>query len=423
MKEKRADILDTCDKKSGRLLKEIVSPKLTKKCSSGFYTGRYVFLIGIFMAWTFFSMGQARQYSLQKVVIDPGHGGHDSGCLGGKVKEKDVALSIGLKIGKLISDQYSDVKVIYTRTTDKFVELHERANIANLAKADLFISIHCNSACFFDKKKKKEICNIETKGAETWVMGLHKSEANLEVSKRENEVVLLEKDYMKQYDGFDPNSPEANIIFSLYQNAHLEQSLKIASYVQLELKERGRNNRGVKQAGFLVLFKTSMPSILVETGFLSNQEEERYLGSEKGQREIAEGIFQAFRSYKKSVESGTTKIEVKDSSSSSDKNNPIVKEPSETAEEEQLYFAVQFLMSPSSLKKNHSSFKGLEGVQEEKDGAVYKYTQGRYAAIDDAIQMQSQLRSKGFPDAFVVAYYNNKRISMKEARKMLEKSN
>lgn len=246
----------------------------------------------------------AKPYALTRVCIDAGHGGHDTGCIGGKAKEKDVALGIALKLGKYIEDHFPEVKVIYTRKTDVFVELHERAAIANNAKADLFICIHCNSACYRDKKKRKDVCNEETNGVETWVMGLHKSEANLEVSKRENEVVLLEKDYTKKYDGFDPNSPEANIIFSLYQNAYLDQSLRMASLVQGEVAKKGREERGVKQAGFLVLFKTYMPSVLIETGFLTNPTEAKFLTSEKGQDAMAHSVFNAFKSYKSSVETG-----------------------------------------------------------------------------------------------------------------------
>jgi N-acetylmuramoyl-L-alanine amidase len=239
-----------------------------------------------------------KHYALTRVCIDAGHGGHDSGCISGKAKEKDVALGIALKLGKYIENHFPEVKVIYTRKTDVFVELHERAAIANNAKADLFICIHCNSACYRDKKKRKDVCNEETNGVETWVMGLHKSEANLEVSKRENEVVMLEKDYSKKYDGFDPNSPEANIIFSLYQNAYLDQSLRMASLVQGEVVRKGREDRGVKQAGFLVLFKTYMPSVLIETGFLTNPAEAKFLTSEKGQDAMALSVFNAFKSYK-----------------------------------------------------------------------------------------------------------------------------
>ena len=175
-------------------------------------------------------------YAVTKVVIDAGHGGHDVGCLGRNGgREKDVALAVALKLGKYIETHFKDVQVIYTRKTDVFVELHERAAIAYNANANLFICVHCNSACYRDKRMKREICSEEAFGAETWVMGLNKSEANLEVSKRENEVVLMEKDYSAKYDGFDPNSPEANIIFSLYQNTFLDQSLKFAEGLILDL--------------------------------------------------------------------------------------------------------------------------------------------------------------------------------------------
>jgi N-acetylmuramoyl-L-alanine amidase len=346
-------------------------------------------------------------------VIDAGHGGHDSGCLGSKSKEKDIALKISLKLGAYIEEHFPDVQVIYTRNKDVFVELHERATIANNAKADLFICIHANSACYFNKKLKKEMCNKDTQGAETWVMGLNRSEANLEVSKRENEVVLLEKDYIKQYDGFDPNSPEANIIFSLYQNAFLDQSLKMASYIQQEFVKNGRNNRGVKQAGFLVLYKTTMPSILVETGFLSNLDEERYLNSDKGQTETASAIFQAFKSYKHSVDQAATRAE--------NKSNEKAEEKSTSDSE--LVFGVQILLASKPLKKDNPQFKGVENALEEQDKGVYKYTVERLSSLDQAIDLQVKMREKGFSDAFIVPYHNKKRISMKEARQLLERMN
>ena len=354
---------------------------------------------------------------MSRVVIDAGHGGHDSGCLGSKSKEKDIALKIALKLGDYIEENYPDVKVIYTRDKDVFIELHERATIANNAKADLFICIHANSACYFDKKKKKEMCNKETKGAETWVMGLNKSEANLEVSKRENEVVLLEKDYTKQYDGFDPNSPEANIIFSLYQNAFLDQSLKMASYIQQEFTKNGRNNRGVKQAGFLVLYKTTMPSILVETGFLSHPDEERYLNSDKGQTETAQAIYHAFKSYKHSVELTVPRTEQKAIEKAE------VQPDTESQVSDELLFGVQILLTPKPLRKGHPDFKGIEDVLEELDRGTYKYTIERFSSLDKAIDLQIRMREKGFSDAFVVPYHNRKRISMKAARQLLEKSN
>ena len=232
-------------------------------------------------------------YRIRTVVLDAGHGGHDSGCLGGDSKEKNIALSIALKLGKMIEERYPDIKVVYTRKTDVFVELRERAEIANNKDADLFICIHCNSG------------NKAAYGFETFVMGLHKTDDNLSVSKRENASILLEKDYKQNYDGYDPNSPESNIIFNLYQNLYMEKSLTFASKVQANVVEHaGRYNRGVKQAGFLVLYKTAMPSVLIETGFLTNINDEKYLLSEKGQAGMVTAIFRAFKEYKTDMEEG-----------------------------------------------------------------------------------------------------------------------
>ncbi len=248
-------------------------------------------------------------YRIKTVVIDPGHGGHDSGCLGSSAKEKHVALEIALKLGKLIEQNYPDIKVIFTRKTDVFIPLHERADIANRNHADLFICVHLNSG------------NKVAYGAETYVMGLHKTEDNLNVAKRENASILLEDDYKTQYDGFDPNSPEANIIFSLYQNQFMHQSLSFASKIQDQFEEyAGRNNRGVKQAGFLVLYKTAMPSVLIESGFLTHDMEEKYLDSDKGESTIATSIFRAFREYKIDMESSN---EERNGSTKENKNKSI----------------------------------------------------------------------------------------------------
>ncbi|MCH2044779.1 MAG: N-acetylmuramoyl-L-alanine amidase, partial [Saprospiraceae bacterium] len=208
------------------------------------------------------STEQAPQKKVRRVIIDAGHGGKDSGSLGSKCQEKDIALKIALKLGEYISTYLPDVEVVYTRKTDKFIPLHERAEIANDSDADVFISVHCNSL----PKAKKYI-----NGTETYVMGLHRAEENLAVAKRENEVILLENDYQQRYEGYDPSSPEAHIIFSMYQNAYLGQSILLAEKVESQFKNRAkRSSRGVKQAGFVVLRATAMPSILVETGFLSN---------------------------------------------------------------------------------------------------------------------------------------------------------
>lgn len=428
-KNSKGDILDTCKDKSVQIAIFSV-PKLIKKNRLFFYLFQLVFLPALCLLFSSFHVIEKRSFGITRVVIDAGHGGHDSGCLGKKSKEKDIALSIALKLGQLISDKYPEVKVIYTRKTDEFIELHERATIANNAKADLFICIHCNSACYYDKKKKRETCNEETNGVETWVMGLHKSEAQLEVAKRENEVVLLEKDYTAKYDGFDPNSPEANIIFSLYQNTFLDQSLRLASFVQQEIKTKGRDSRGVKQAGFLVLYKTSMPSVLIETGFLSNPDEERYLSSSKGQEESANSIFKAFKAYKSSVETG--KMGISENSNDSDdkvkpeketqemeykSDTPEKSSPSTNQEtrEKKIQWAVQFYTSPSKLAKNSPKLKDFEDIKVEKTGSVYKYTAGLFEKLEEAVSYQSKIRKSGYKDAFVVGYYHDKKVSFSEA--------
>lgn len=232
-------------------------------------------------------------YKVKKIVIDPGHGGKDPGTSGSSSKEKDVALEIALKLGKTINEYLPDVEVIYTRDGDSFPQLNERADLANNSGADLFLSIHCNW-----------ISNPKIKGTETYVMGVHKSDDNLKIAQRENSVILLEDGYEENYDDFDPNSPESYILFSLYQSAYQESSLKLAQNIETQFKDRAnRRSRGVKSAGFLVLWQTSMPSVLIETGFLSNPQEEKELNDELYQEYIASAIFRAVRDYKNDLES------------------------------------------------------------------------------------------------------------------------
>ena len=226
------------------------------------------------------------------IVIDAGHGGHDPGCMNGGVKEKEVTLALALALGSKIKEQMPDVKTIYTRSSDKFVELWERSAIANKNNADLFISLHCNSTK-----------NPTVHGTETFAMGLHKAEDNLEVAKRENSVLLIEENYLQRYDGFDPNTPESHIYFSLFQNAYMDQSIRLAAKVENQIsKGINRASRGVKQAGFVVLWKSGMPSILVESGFISNKDDREYLSSEKGVDEMATAMSTAIYEYKKSFE-------------------------------------------------------------------------------------------------------------------------
>lgn len=233
------------------------------------------------------------EFKVDVVVIDAGHGGHDPGTRGVKTLEKDVALKISLKVGNYIEKNVPGVKVIYTRKNDTYLALDERAEIANKNKADLFICIHANS-----------LPGTKAYGTETYVMGLHKDKINFELAKRENSVILMDENYEERYEGFDPNSPESYILFSLTQSAFQESSLLFAEKVEEQFKTRvGRQSRGVKQAGFVVLWRTTMPSVLIETGFLSNQKEEQFLATENGQDLIASGIYRAFKEYKSAVES------------------------------------------------------------------------------------------------------------------------
>jgi N-acetylmuramoyl-L-alanine amidase len=293
--------------------------------------------------------GKKTGYKLRTVVIDAGHGGHDTGCLGSDSREKEVALRIALKLGKLIEANCPDVKVIYTRKTDVFIPLIERANIANRAKADLFICIHLNSG------------PKAAYGAETFVMGLHKSDDNLNVAKRENAAILLEDNYQKNYDGFDPNSPEANIIFSLYQNQFMTQSLSFAAKIQKQFKDNSkRYSRGVKQAGFLVLYKTAMPSVLIENGFLTNDNDQRFLSSDAGQASMASSIYRAFKSYKSELETGIVsndKIEEQDN---------LVEEKSDTNKNDQIVTTSTSLKDPKTDKKATEDNSPVKSVDTTK---------------------------------------------------------
>jgi N-acetylmuramoyl-L-alanine amidase len=260
---------------------------------------RVIFVIGFALSIISATMPQLeptkpiKKNTIKTVCLDAGHGGKDPGCLGpAGAREGKVTLKIILELGKRLKAEYPDMKIIYTRDTDEFIELYERADIANRNKADLFISVHCNAAL-----------NKSAYGTETYTMGLHKTDGNLNVAKRENSVILQEKDYQTAYSGFDPNSPLAHIMMANYQSAFMASSVKFASKVEEQfLKNYQRKSFGVKQAGFLVIWRTAMPSVLIETGFLTNPEEENYLASEKGQKEVAEGIAKAFKHYKEEIE-------------------------------------------------------------------------------------------------------------------------
>jgi N-acetylmuramoyl-L-alanine amidase len=264
--------------------------------------GKYITKIAIILLFTpqLFAQVEAGSRKIKTVVIDPGHGGRDPGAVGKMSKEKEIALGISQKLGKLINQRFPEVKVIYTRNDDRFIELYQRAEIANKSKADLFISIHANSSV-----------KQSPSGVEFWVLGLHKSDENLEVVKKENAALQFEQDVRKNY-GFDPNSPEGSIIMTMQQSLYLDQSIQLAKLMEARfVKEDNQLNRGSKQAGFIVLYKTSMPSVLVEVGFISNSDEEQYISNETGQNKIAANLSLAFADYKLKYESGAIKpIEV-----------------------------------------------------------------------------------------------------------------
>lgn len=368
-----------------------------------------------------------RRGFVNTVVIDPGHGGRDPGTIGRRHREKDIALAISLKLGEYIKEYIDDVEVIFTRETDLFVPLHERARIANENKADLFISIHCNSAA-----------SRLAEGTETFVMGLHRSQANLEVARRENKSILYEDDYLETYDGFDPNSPEANIIFALYQNAYLEQSLQMASLVQQQFRERARRiDRGVKQAGFLVLYNITMPGVLVETGFLSNPREEAYLASETGQAHIASAIFRAFRQYKEEQDAlaaarnryprpQPAEEMIVHETLTGDTNNEVEREV-DTEEydrngdiADEISFRVQFAASIEQKPIDDPDFANLSGVSFYFHEGLYKYTVGFESTLEAAASLQQEVQKAGFQDAFVVAFKGDERISAAKARRLLQ---
>lgn len=327
------------------------------------------------------------------IVIDPGHGGHDPGTVspGAKYREKDIVLSVGLKLGSMIKSKFPNIKVIYTRSTDKFVPLAERSNIANRNNADLFISIHANA-----------VKSTGVNGSETFVMGTHNSESNFELCKAENSVIVMEDDYTTKYEGFNPNSPESYIIFSLLQNTHLEQSLKLAELVQKNYKSGPiYGNRGVKQGGLIVLWRSTMPAILTEIGFLSNPKDRAAMISKDGQTNIAKRIFNAFCQYKNIYEESSTGINIVEQPATDDVNE----QPQIQKVPDNEYYSIQILSVSKILKKGASDLKGIKEFEYIKAGNSYKYVTGRYTTREEASKALSSVRKK-FKGAFVVCIKN-----------------
>lgn len=344
--------------------------------------------------------------AIKTVVIDAGHGGKDPGCHGAASNEKSVCLSIALKLGNAIKAKYPGIKVIYTRDKDVFVELDERAKIANRAKADLFICIHANSA------------SPAAFGTETYVLGLHRKESQAKIADRENSTIYLEADKGEKYKDFDL-SPDAIIARQLQLSVFLDQSILFASKLQQEFKKLGRYDRGVKQAGFLVLYKTTMPSVLIETGFLTNPGEEKFLGENDGQIRMANAMFSAFEKYKSDLEgvsSVTNKPIIEEVPEASKQNLPTTVEPTK----ELITFRIQIETSEVKLAKNAARFKGFEVMEYQQDG-FFKYTTGQFENdFKAANAYKNELRQKGFPNAFVVAFQNGERINLEKAIKLAE---
>lgn len=402
-------------------------------------------LLLIFFLCSFYVQAQEEGVvnKFDKVVIDAGHGGDKPGAVGLKSKEKDITLAVSLKLGKMITEHLKDVEVYYTRVIDKDVELYKRSQIANKINADLFISIHCNSSS-----------NKSPKGSETFALGVTKAAQNLEVAKKENKDILLEANYGDNYDGFDPNAPENDILFSLFQNAYMEGSLWFADKIQKHLTTNTPViNRGVKQANFVVLLKSAMPSVLVEIGFISNAEEELYLMSEIGQYEIAASIFQAiveYKNHKDNLKEPIPTVEQLIPNKVLDKDKQIKeaqllakqkederikqeKEKQKQQEEERkqenekgtgidIVYRVQFASMKNQVSTKDKSFEGLEDVWSYEFDGYWKYCAGLFATQKEASNYVQKVRGLGHKDAFVVVFYKGKRITFEQVR-ALEKEN
>jgi len=351
-----------------------------------------ILLLGVFI----FSLQSISAQQKFKVVLDAGHGGTDPGNLGVKghnYLEKAIVLNIALEIGKLLQKD-KDIEVIYTRKDDTFIELDVRGEIAQKSKASLFISIHCDA-----------FSSPHAYGAGTFVLGLHENDRNFEIAKKENSVILMEDNYKEKYAGFDPNSPESVIGITLMQEEYLDQSLMIASLIQNNfVKDLKRNDRLVKQAGFLVLRNTFMPSVLIETGFLTNKKEGAYLNSKKGQQEMATAIYNGIKKYKKQYDDNmVAEVKPKPTKKSVASKSRVFKE---------VDFKVQIASSSRKVKTDSYNFKGLKGIERVKIGAHHKYYYGKTSDYEKVKQLKKEAKEKGYGSAFIVAFKNGEKVSV-----------
>ncbi|HJH65493.1 MAG TPA: N-acetylmuramoyl-L-alanine amidase [Bacteroides mediterraneensis] len=356
------------------------------------------------------------------VVIDAGHGGNDPGAIGRRGKEKNINLSVALKLGRLIRQNCPDTRVVYTRERDVFVPLHRRAEIANDAKADLFISIHTNSVASR---------NRSVSGTETYTLGLHRTQENLEVAKKENAVILIEDDYKQRYAGFNPNSSESYIIFEFLQDKNMAQSVSFATSVQKCFRNANRTDKGVHQAGFLVLRATSMPSVLIELGYITNPTEEAYLMSEQGSSTLAKSIYRAFLNYKGGkVSSAQLAAEPESMPTPAEEETAAAPQPQAQAVRTQAppkqdmaaasvagkpVFKIQILTSDRKLPSRSKLFKGLSPVDSYRENGIIKYTYGADTNYNKILRLKRNKVDSKFKDAFIIAFKDGQKVNINQA--------
>jgi len=367
-----------------------------------------VLILLLFLAPFFNNSGLLAQNKTFTVVLDAGHGGSDPGNLGTgryKKREKDIALDVTLKVGKILSEKFKDIKVLYTRTKDTYPDLWKRAKIANESNADLFVSIHCNAF------------SNNAYGTETFVLGVHRNKTNLEVAKRENDVILLEKDHEKHYS-YDPNSPESIIGLTLMQEEYLDKSIELAQLVENSFVANAhRKSRGVKQAGLIVLHQTYMPSVLVELGFLTNKKEEDFLNSKNGQLKTAQAIVSAIKKYKDHLIQNEVIISENNDNIPTKKPREQTYKKAKKTVKSKVVFKVQIASSTNKIATKSYNFKGLKGVERVKVGNYYKYYLGRTGSYSKIKDLKQKARKRGYKSAFIVAFKNGKKITVKEALK------
>jgi len=368
----------------------------------------FVLFIIVLTFASFTNVDQEKPIEKFVVVLDAGHGGHDPGNMGNGYKEKDIALKIVLDVGRQLETN-PNIKVVYTRDKDVFVDLFERGQIANKAKADLFVSVHCNSH------------RSDAHGTETFVLGTHKSQTNFEVAKKENSVIFLESDYQTKYGGYDPNSPESVMSILISQEEYLDQSIMLASLIQDRFTNKlKRTNRGVKQAGFIVLHQTVMPSVLVEVGFLTSKAEGAYLNSDAGQKDMSNSITSAILEYKHGLDGNVGNF-VYNYDAVTSKTSEVVEIPKKNVEvrpiDKSITFKVQIAATSKAIDPKPNNFKGLNNISREKEDGLFKYFYGNTSDYDITKTLEEEAIKKGYTSCFIVAFKDGKKISLIDALK------